>query len=289
MQSTPNQSAGYTARKLRICVIMCCWVLGLSLLAQVVGWSLATYGDLRFAIVEPEFEQPLVVTADHSNRQRPATSTATSFADVMEPVAVHTSWDRFFDDLVSLSMATGTLSCLVLLPLMFVAVMLIASRASGRAHYAISALVWTVIVGALALPLDGLLHLPWQHGAFHSYDTMVADIAASESGSLGATSFYGRFLILPMFCALGAILIAWRFGCGVEVLMPAELPHQLNPELERETANIKASTLHGGGRVAAALNRSVAEDTKKQVPTLPQPDGPNARSVSPGNPLKRLI
>jgi hypothetical protein len=33
----------------------------------------------------------------------------------------------------------------------------------------------------------------------------------------------------------------------------------------------------------------VAEQSSNQTPTLPQPDGPNARSVSPGKPLKRLI
>lgn len=286
MSSTPAQSIGYAARKLRICVTMCCWVLGLSLLAQVVGWSLATYTDLRFETVEPEFRHPLVVQADHSPR-RLATSTATSFADVLEPVPVHTAYDRLFGDLTSVTMATGTMSCLVLLPLMLVSVMLASSRASGKVHHAISALIWTTIIAALALPLSGVLDLPWQDGALHSYDRMVSDIDAHNAGTLGTTSFYGRFVLLPMLCALGAILVGWRFSLAVEGMMPTELPHLLDPALEREASNIRASTLHGGGRVAAALHRSVAE--KNQTPTLPQPDGPNARSVSPGKPLKRLI
>jgi hypothetical protein len=220
---------------------------------------------------------------------------------------VRTGYDQFFNDIASVSMATGTLSCLVLLPLMMVSVMLVASRPNAKVHAAVSALVWTGIIGALALPLSGALNLPWQDGAFHDYGRMVRDIDAYNNNSIGMLSFYGRFLMLPLFCALGVLLIGVRFGRSVEALMPDRLPHQLDPVLEREAANRQAGTLHGAGRTAAALNRSVAQSAARPAPSAqpasvpigagapPAPGAskddsmPRARAVSAGTPLKRLI
>lgn len=308
MQTSHAQSVAYAVHNLRLCVTACCWILGLSLIAQVVSWSLAAYTDLRYVVQEPAIAQPLVVTTEFGRAgSKSLTSTATSFADVIEPVAVRTGYDQFFNDITSVSMATGTLSCLVLLPLIMVSVILVASRPSGKVHSAVSAMVWTCIVAALALPLSGTLNLPWQDGAFHDYSRMVRDIDAYNNNALGMLSFFGRFLMLPLFCALGVLLIGVRFGRAVEALMPDRLPHQFDPVLEREAANRQAGTLHGAGRAAAALTRSVPREQTKpgdrpnQSATVPlgatasnasakQEDNlPSARAVSPGKPLRRMI
>jgi len=296
MTDTAGLSIALALRRLRICITVCCWVIGLSLVAQAAAWSMATFTDLRVEVIEPEFDQPLVVTTEQTRRQiqRPVTSNATSFADVIEPVPVRTAYDRFFHDMTSVSTATGTLACLVLMPVLMVAAVLVSARPTARVHHVISALIWMAIVGALALPLDNVLALPWQDGAFHNYQHMVRDIDAHASGSFSVAGFYGRYLILPLFCAAGVFLVGWRFSRGVDALMPEELPHQLNPELERETSNIRPGTLHGG-RAAAALQRSVGstEEAGSETPGPPQTqnqqDLPNARSVSAGQPLKRLI
>src|SRR5690554_2570019 len=141
MNHSHAQSVAYAVHKLRVCITACCWVLGLSLIAQVIAWSLAAYTDLRVVVQQPAFEQPLVVNTNYAApAARTLTNTATSFADVIKPVAVRTGYDQFFNDMTSVSMATGTLSCLVLLPLIMVAVMLVASRPNARVHSAVSAL-----------------------------------------------------------------------------------------------------------------------------------------------------
>ncbi len=96
-----------------------------------------------------------------------------------------------------------------------------------------------------------------------------------------------RSVILPLICGLGCVLIMWRFGRGVEPLLPEEM-HRLDPELEKETANISVTSLHGG-RSGAALNR-VMESREKAAATAAQGDHlPRANQVSAGESPKRII
>ena len=88
-------------------------------------------------------------------------------------------------------------------------------------------------------------------------------------------------------CGVGCVLIMWRFGGGVEPLLPEEM-HRLDPALEKETANMSVTSLHGG-RSGAALNR-VMDSQKKAADAAAMDDKlPRANQVSAGDSPKRII
>ena len=108
--------------------------------------------------------------------------------------------------------------------------------------------------------------------------------------------YYARFLLLPGLCLLGFVMLGFRFSGALEGVLPIKIKQGLDPALEQETANIKASSLHGtAGRSAGALGRVVATTESEPVPE-PSPPPPPAESsmptatkVSVGKAPKRLI
>lgn len=110
----------------------------------------------------------------------------------------------------------------------------------------------------------------------------VGDAADDLLASAGGAEFYLRYLLLPLTCIIGLALIALRFSAGVEAAI-IRIDYRLDPALEREAANIKASSLHGSGRSTAALGGTMAG-----APAAP-PAPPSAMQVSPGVAPRRII
>jgi hypothetical protein len=94
-------------------------------------------------------------------------------------------------------------------------------------------------------------------------------------GKWGGAMFYARFALLPLACLFGVGMIGFRFSLGVTSGIIAKEDTRLDPLLEREAANMKATSLIGG-RTAAAL-RNVAPSPAAPVvaplnaPPLPAP------------------
>ena len=61
--------------QLRFIVLACCWLVGLSLCAQILIWSLATFTEMRYAEATTSDSTPLVVQA--VDNQTPSIITAT--------------------------------------------------------------------------------------------------------------------------------------------------------------------------------------------------------------------
>lgn len=293
--SGQTRSVGYAILKLRSSITACCCAIGLCLIVQLIVWSLVSFTDLRTEIVEPDIRAPLIVEHDEVKQRRaPLTATsAISFGEVAEPITVLTAYDQFFHDFASLAQAVGTAACLVLIVLMLVGVILAAGEATSRIHLVVSAMIWTVLLVALTMPLGGILQLPWDGGALRPYGEMVAQVEIWRNGMTGTIVFWTRFFVLPLMCGMGCVLIMWRFGRGVEPLLPEEM-HKLDPELDKEASNINVTSLHGG-RSGAALSRmmsreNAAASSAATNPADQKPDPlPRAREVSAGQSPKRII
>ncbi len=280
--------------ELRTAVTLCCWVIGLSLLAQMVVWSLLTFTDLRYRMVEeaPTAEKTsAVLSAEDLRRQ--AVHEAGAEEAGMTPVEVNRQSSR--EDTVlrlvtGISTALGTLACAALLPLLGLAVVLAAGSATPGANRAAGAFVWAVVLVVLSLPMAQLFNdLPYD-GLFAGYAGMVADVEAArglgpsslDSATDGGILFYGKYCVLPALCIAAITAIGVRFRAGLEDGLPLREDFRLDPELEREVAKIKTSSLHEGGRMAGALHAAL------------QPGGqalkaPSVRQISAGDPLHRPI
>ncbi|MCH7799007.1 MAG: hypothetical protein IID28_11275 [Planctomycetes bacterium] len=61
MSQSINRSLCKALDRMRFVIFTSCWVIALSLLVQVVVWSLCSFTELRFAAPEAAGEAPLVV------------------------------------------------------------------------------------------------------------------------------------------------------------------------------------------------------------------------------------
>lgn len=288
--------------QLRFMVLACCWLIGLSLCAQVVVWSLTTFTEMRYAEAGASRAVPLVVKADQKKEPSILTpSQATQQRAAMEAGPAQprrrslSRFDRLFSAATSAARTLGMLAVLTLCPLVAVGLVLGTVCGAPRLDRGISALAWALVLTMLILPLGGWLGLPWQDGALSTYRHLIQDV---ENARLSATGtgfglpYYARFLFLPCLCMLGFILLGFRFSGALEGVLPVKINQGLDPALEQEAANRKASSLHGGsGRSAGALGRVVTPTDSQPVPppSQPKPSLPSATEVSVGEAPKRLI
>jgi hypothetical protein len=273
--------------------------------------SAANVGSLRKPAAVDEDGMP-ISEGDRGDAQRAeadesGASEAPMFADALA-TATDTklsAMDRHFSRAMSLSAAAGTMAMLLLIPLLAVGVMLGAGSATPGVEKTVSAMTWAMAVAMMSLPLSSLFPLIGFDGAIGDYPSMMTAVeqarddeqtvlrelsgtAASTSG--GGPLFYGRFFLLPMTCVVGTVLVGLKFSAGVEAAM-IPLDFRLDPALEKEAANVKASTLHGGGRNAVALRGMLGPERRGSVEPDPQPvaEPPPATKLSPGTAPRRII
>ncbi len=284
--------------QLRFMVLACCWLAGLSLCAQILVWSLATFTEMRYAgasstqsaplVVEADNKpEPTIVTANIASRQRAAKA-----AGAGTPVRRALSrYDRLFSAGTSAARTLGMLAVLTLCPLVAVGLVLGTVCGAPRLDRGISALTWAIVLTLLALPLGGWLGLPWQDGALSTYPHLIQAVESATHSAVGESfdlPYYARFLLLPGLCLIGFVLLGFRFSGALEGVLPVKQTEALDPALEREASNITASSLHGAGRFSGALGRVVGSAEAKQPPPAKEPM-PTATRLSVGEAPKRLL
>lgn len=283
-------------KELRTAVTFCCWALGVALLAQTVVWSLLTFTDLRYRVVEAAArpEAATEVLGAEELRRQAVRETGDGQNDAgRAPIDINRQYsgaDTVFRTVTGISIATGTMAAVTLLPLLGLAVLLAAGAATPGVNRAAGAFVWAVVLVMLTLPLSHLFaNVPFD-GLFASYAAMSADVEMSrgnpmpghDSATDGGVLFYGRYCLLPVMCLAGIAATGLRFRAGIEAgVIPAE-NFQLDPELEREVSRIKTGSLIGGGRVIGALQSALK-------PGQPEMKTASLREISPGEPLQRPI
>jgi hypothetical protein len=180
------------------------------------------------------------------------------------PIKIRSGFDHLFSDATTLSVATGSLALLVLGLLLTMGVNLMTASAMAGVERAISSLIWAIIVAVIALPTADLLGLPWKGSALRAYPELVQQIEAAQARGEGFP-FYASFLFMPGLCLIGMVVIEWRFRHAVLRNVPDASHPFLDPTLEREATNIKATSLHSGARNAGALERIVAVSRHREM------------------------
>ncbi len=280
MAARINRSLCIALGRMRFVIVTSCWVIALSLLAQVLVWSLCTFTDLRFADPSASGEVPLIVentpkpeVNESRGRWRPQTGPA-------EEVVPLSAVDRILKIVVTVARTMALMSALVIVPLLCLGVLLAVPAGAPRVERAVNALTWAIILVLLIMPLGGWFGMAWNQGTITDYTglTLVVDVAR-ESGF--AATFYARFLLLPAASAVGFILVGFQFNSAVlAVLLKRD---GLDDELEQEASNVAATSLHGASRSAGALSKALEKD--KQRKKKPQ----SMSRMSPGEMPKRLI
>ena len=310
--NSQNQSVGLALGRLRLAVVLCCWMVGLGLGSQLVIWSLAAYTDTRFDVAEQgeAMTETAVVAAESPRQQRIRQAREAELgidlgrgeSRPVEPKRVLSRTDGIFATIYDAAAGIGRSAMLAIIPLMMVGVMLAAGSATPGVERVVSSLVWALLGAVLILPLGSAFGLPWESGALSSYQQMTNTVdqvrastadAASTPGeeapaddeavtATGPSSLvmHGRFGLLPCACMVGMALVGLRFCAGVEAGILAAESMRLDPALEREAANMSPSSLHAG-RTTGVLSRTLQRESEESMPS--------AKTVSPGESPQRLI
>jgi len=263
-------------------------VIGLAILAQSVVWALVTYTDLRWMTVSA-VDAPLVVMgAESSGRRSVSPLDEGSAAAATSPATAQTArvlspHDVQFRLAGSLAGGLGMIGILVLVPLLALAVLLATSSATHGVERVVSAFTWSIVLAILLLPVLRIVDFPWEFSALWSYEALTFEVERSNDGmSLRALA---RFVLLPLTCLVGVTLVAAQLSAGVAAGLMQRESLRLDPELEREAAGVKPSSLHSS-RAAAAMERAtraLAEprEDREQSPsgTLSAPPAPSAPSA----------
>ncbi len=275
MSEPHNRSLGLALGRLRFAVVTSCWVIALSLLTQLLVWSLSTFTELRHSGATSESDTPLVVGGDEAastDKDRKKSGRVASSADRgdkegkwrpgEEPAPAEQAlgtFDRIFRIAVNVSRTVGLMAALIICPLLSLGMLLAVPAGAPRVERAVNALTRSIVLVLLAMPLGGWFGLAWQQGTISSYEAMMEAVEAARANGLGP-EFFARFLLLPAASAVGIVLVGLQFSSAVEAVLLKGDP-AYDPELEKEASNVAATSLHGTGRTAGALSRAL-HDTK---------------------------
>lgn len=304
----PDFSMRIAHGQMRFIVLACCWLIGISLVTQVFVWSVITFTDVRNSVPQSvSSDVPLVVKANEPSGASifsPAQAAHIQTAGTTDGSITHgfglSQYDRLLSAATSSARTLGTLAVLTLCPLVAIGLLLGAICGAHRLDQGISALSWSIVLALLILPIGNWIGLPWTEGALNTYSAMLSEVESAKYAAFGAgfdLQFYSRFLFLPSLCLVGFILLGVSFSGSVQGLLVVRESHKLDPALEKEVANMKATSLHGGGgRLYGAFRRAVSKNAEpaEEEPEITKPiidpnQMPTATKVSTGDAPKRLI
>ena len=285
--STHKQSVSVALSRLRHGVLLCCWLVGTALLLQAVVWSAVVFTDLRWTEMTASADAPIIVKAEDLEQQSIRSALEphdhTTTRNPVDVNRIHSKYDRMLNTASSLASGFGSIAVLAFTPLIGLGVLLAASSATAGVERAVSAFGWSLVVGLLVLPVGQLIGMPWQHGALWSYDALTSHLDTAGHTPPTDLVFYARYLLLPATCLAGVALVGTRFSAGVRAGLLVKEDLRLDPALEREAANVKPGS-HHGGRAATAMRQTVTGRAEK-----PEPTGPAVSRTSAGEAPRRLI
>ncbi len=290
MRSVQSPFVSMALFRLHRGVTMCCWVAGGALIAQVLVWCIATFTEVRLETSATKPEAGAILTRTDAPLSAPPAPHVVSAkkgstpADAKVVVSAQkpgkdnqrlSRFDPILATMSSLTLAAGTLSILILLPLLTMGALLGVSSATSGVDDAISAFMWFSLVCVLALPFGTAVGLPWEGGALTSYEMMIREVERAVGGdtpSWGGPAFYARFAMMPLACVACIVIVGLRFTSGVRSGMYTNNDNRLDPALEKETAGIRPGSLHAG-RSGHAMQKAMAEvgsHVESQQPSVPR-------------------
>ena len=192
--------------------------------------------------------------------------------------------DGIFAMTIDSTRAAGLLAALVVCPLIGLGIILSVTGGAVRIERAVTALTIAMILVALALPLGGWLGIGWGEGTLSSYAALVTEVDEARAMEGFPLRFYARFLLLPVIAAIGFLLVHLKFAGALEGILLAAGLEGIDPTLELEASNVKATSLHAGGQAGHALKR-VLKDGKPRAKRKKRRVSPNPAGDLP----QRLI
>jgi hypothetical protein len=289
MTQANNRSLCLALGRLRFVIVTSCWLIGLSLVAQVVIWSLCTFTELREAgAPSPEQVKQIGAADDKKDAKKvPVTEPRREAkwrpdgTDPAEETGPRGPADRMLRILVTVSRTIGLMGAFIIGPLLALGVLLAVPAGAPRAERAINSLTWAIVLVLLAMPLGGWFGMAWNQGTIMDYTSMIQEIEAAKAEGF-TPRFYATFLLMPAACAAGFVMVGLHFSSAVvAVLIKRDV---FDPEVEKEASNVAPTSLHGTGRQAGALAKALEADQKKKAKREQTLSG-----VSPGEMPKRLI
>jgi hypothetical protein len=208
------RSVSIALGRLRLTVIACCWIIGLSLFAQLLIWSLAAYTELRFDQAAEVANGPVIVHAEVEaaaaiNRVRerrasgqpehsetdippndghaPASETTVDKQAAVAPPNVTEAapsnsgrpmsrTDQQFATTFNFAAGFGHGAMLLLIPVIMLATLIAAGAGISSVDKSVSSFLWLLLVAVIVFPTGNLLSLPWESGALTSYEHMTSKV-----------------------------------------------------------------------------------------------------------------
>ena len=126
-----------------------------------------------------------------------------------------------------------------------------------------TAMTISIVLVMLALPLGGWFGLAWGEGTLASYERMTSVIELVRENGL-TLRFWTQFLMLPAVSVILFAIVGLRFSAALEAVILRSGLEDVDPEIEREASNIRASSLHGTGRTAGALKQAMKKSQREK-------------------------
>ncbi|MFK7960071.1 MAG: hypothetical protein AB8G96_06040 [Phycisphaerales bacterium] len=257
---THRSSVSIALGQLRAMVGLCCTLLMLALIVQGVVFTAAAYGGMRYerlaagvgtASEAPEsvlmLDESRVNEADFDPLGERIGMNAPEPADVN---FVRSTLDHVFMSAADIAAAFGRLAMAALMPLLVLGVLLAAGSATDGVEKTVTSFVWAVLSLFLVFPIAARFGMPWEGGALWGYSTLAGTLDGATA--VGA-AFFVQYMVLPI-AAFGTVGVTWqKFSAGVRAGLIRKENFELDPELEREAANIRPGS-NFGSRAARAMD-----------------------------------
>lgn len=322
MPSTLAVTVGLSLGRIRRSFFVCSLAISIGLLSQLLVWAAITFTDIRWEVSDLTEPAPLIVsdivttpandtpidpaqairaTTSTQNRETPTAQASTESLDEVEELVL-SRHDETLSSLVHLGGGIGQVGMIALLPMVLLSTLMAASTGIKGSERLIGVFNLCIILALLILPVGTILSLPWSGGALTSYAHMTAQVDVFRNEPASAFSpfvFYTRFLLLPLLCLVGTVLAHLRFSTCVEQAVIAGDVLHVDPELEKEAANLKLTGR--GSRSASALDRLAGNSetmhkkvervagTTHQIPTASPTPPESPASAAPKEKMSKRI
>ncbi len=268
----PHTSAAF--QHLRIWITAFAGVLALALLSQVLVWSFVHFTDVRVTQLGPGTGTSAPVVVESALEE----TAGGSWAGAADPNTVGSAGGVRLRRTAALVQTVGVVSVLILMVLMLQGVSVAGGSNVPGVEMAVSACTWTLVVGALALPLGGLLPEVAFPGVFVSYETLVRTSMDMRGSGTGAFVFYGQHLVLPLLMIGGLAAAVIRFRVGVEHGVIVTSISQLDEKVENEIRSMKMGQL-SSPRSVGALHSAIGESDGSASQAMSAPEAPSGRPI----------
>lgn len=297
----PNEHVSEALRHLRTGVVMCCWLISLAFLTQIMTWALVNATDLRHTTLRlPDSELPAVVVDSSGRRSVPVVKQgaavrthtqvqpgqgaqqdeigqANASSSQPDPNVVLSPYDRWFAYTHQLAYALGL--CAVFVLFIHATMGIGVSAASGLSGVGrlVACQSWAIILVILAVPWSSVLSDMAYPGIFSTYAVMIGEtdrLAATPDHHPALTAtimYFGRYLLLPAAGIGVAWIAACSFHAGAVGGIARRRRSHLDLILDEESDGLHqpahaSSNLVSGGRASGAFRQHVGPERVDSAP-----------------------